>query len=184
MDRESQARRESLVRDYHAFLRRSIVGRVGVRGLRGMSVSDICDDVWLQIFETYSDVADWSPTRIRALLAKCAKRRIIDLFRKKAMEQDVSGCESHDHRSPNPERRAHRSEVVQVLLVCLSRLPVIYRNVIELRVIQDLSFLDIGRELGVAESTARERYRKGRRKLQRHLNELGVSPSQISTHLG
>ncbi len=63
----------------------------------------------------------------------------------------------------------YRSELANAIDAAVSRLPAHYRVVIDLRSMQKLSFLEVGRQLGLSEDAATKLYARAIRKLRQIL---------------
>ncbi len=91
--------------------------------------------------------------------------RIRDLFRREARSRRCSECVVTAWPPPQPEGHAMVNEQYRQLDRCIDQLPMEQREVVMMRMHQDLKFEEIARIQGTCSSTARGRYRYGLGKL-------------------
>ena len=74
-----------------------------------------------------------------------------------------------------PERHISRMEASSLLRRCLRLLPNDLQEALNLRYLEEMSYQDIARRLGVPDGTVKSRVNRGRARLAFHLTRLGFS---------
>lgn len=106
------------------------------------------------------------PYTLRALTNEAMKMSMADSRRRRAEARYSSHQPMATAPAPSPAADTHLR-----LGALLSRLPEKQAEVVTLHLWEDRSFADIGRMLGVGESTVRARYDAALRKLKQMMNE-------------
>lgn len=106
------------------------------------------------------------PYTLRALANEAMKMNMADSRRRRAEARYSSHRSAESAPDPLPAEDTHRR-----LSSLLSRLPEKQAEVVTLHLWEDLSFAEIGRMLGVGESTVRARYDAALRKMKQMMNE-------------
>jgi RNA polymerase sigma-70 factor (ECF subfamily) len=94
-------------------------------------------------------------------------------FRQKRREISLESLETHPQENedclkenPSPEDHVMKRQAQDRLSRCLGRLPVEFREPLVLRYIQDLSFQDVAKVLGIGVSLAKMRVYRGLEKMK------------------
>lgn len=142
---------------------------------------EIAQEVFLRIFvhrERYrpsGKFSTWMYT-IAVNLAKNEIRRRVRARRIVSLDglMEVAGDSSRfvADRGPGPERRLRQREVQEWVGKALAGLPEKYREVIVLRDVQQLSYEEIEKVLGIPGGTVRSRINRARSALQEQLSGL------------
>ncbi len=112
-----------------------------------------------------------SPTL--AWLYTVARRRIVDEARRGGRSQTVS---LERVAAPMAREARYGAEVARALDAALTTLPEGQRRVMLGRLIQGLSFADLGRELETTEETCRMRFMRGLEHLREEFRKEGLEP--------
>lgn len=136
------------------------------------------EDVTQEAFlRAYRALSRYSPSRIRELRLKpwlfqiainVLRNRIRDSGRQPSTVVAVPTREPHD-RGPTPEDEAERLEIVEEVQTILGRLPEIYRSVILLRYLADLTYEEISEALDRPVGTVKSQAARGLAMLRGHL---------------
>lgn len=90
-----------------------------------------------------------------------ASRLMVDKWRKEPARGDPDAADAVPDPAPDPARRARAADDLRRAVAALCDLPCDTREVVALRVWDDLSFADIGRVLGIREDAAKMRFSRG-----------------------
>jgi len=91
----------------------------------------------------------------------------------------VEGLETMQTSSANPERQAYDGELKQVLEHAIGALPVSYRSVFVLRLVEGLNVADTAACLDLTEETVKTRLHRARALLRQHLEQrAGIVAAQ------
>lgn len=106
--------------------------------------------------------------------------------RRKAVSLTVSDEESDvqldvPDPAPDPETAMLRAADQAAVAQAMNQLAAEYRQILTLRIINDLSYQEIGEILGVAEGTVKSRLSRARQSLRKKLLQTGNLPSGISS---
>lgn len=108
---------------------------------------------------------------LRSYLATCVANRVRDLMRKKRSRPlPASESESSAAQTKEPLEEIVCNEELERLCAALAELPDEQREVVVLRVHEQMRFRTISKSLGISVNTAKGRYRYGVRKLRSILN--------------
>ena len=135
------------------------------------SEADAQDLVQEAVVEASQRQNDGRPPPLALVLAT-VRRRAIDLARR---EDRRTGRELAAMQSASEswfDTRVEDRELSQLIQSAMSRLPVMYRQVITLKVWGELTFPEIGNALGIPANTAASRYRYGLLELRRLTKEV------------
>lgn len=158
---------DQLVREHSGWVRSVIFGVLG----RAHLVDDVSQQVWTQVWERLPSLKD--PRRLRSWLYSVARHAAIDAgqaARRKAgvgldhVAEPPARIERHD-----PPRVVARSELHAELLRAIESLPAHYREPFVLRHLEDWSYAQIGKVLGLPVETVETRLVRARRLLRETL---------------
>ena len=124
-------------------------------------------------------------------LYRLTSNTCIDFLRKQKKQKQVSTTflnedeEAEEYSLPDPEplpeeqvlMREQKEEIARAM----DRLEVEYREILTLRVIQGLSYIEIGDILGLKEGTVKSRLARAREKIRRELLQTGNKNLEISS---
>lgn len=165
--RGDRAAADRLVREHDSWVRSVIYGVSG----RPQYVDDIAQQVWTQVWERLSSLQE--PGRLRSWLYSVARNAAIDYGeaqnRRRAASIDDVGETLGDRRDAGPVASVASEELRQVLLRAIEALPALYREPFVLRHLEDWSYAEIGKLLGLPEETVETRLVRARRLLREFL---------------
>jgi RNA polymerase sigma-70 factor (ECF subfamily) len=126
---------------------------------------DVMHDVFLKAFEKLNTLLD--PSAVGGWLRSMAFRASIDALRSKR-EIDFPLSEEYDDTPPESYYHLNTEQV----LAAMAQLPEGYRIIINLHLLEELTFDEIADLLGIQPSTARSQYARGRIRLKNLLIQL------------
>lgn len=128
---------------------------------------DIAEDVLHDVMLSLAQRAHTLQLRhsLYSYLATGVINRVRDIYRQQARARRRSEVEVILANHPEPEGHAMANEQSQQLGRCIEQLPWEQREVVMMRMHQNLKFDEIARLQGICSSTARGRYRYGLGKL-------------------
>ncbi len=149
---------EQLVRGQLDWLRSKVRRRLD-RGLRADCESlDVVQDAVLQLLQSNALRTLRDEEHLRALLQRIVGGDLIDMRRRRSSRQlDYHAVVAGQRTVSRPSEHALRAERRVLLQRALARLSAADREVLELRVWEQLAFRDIGERLGCTEDSARMR---------------------------
>ena len=142
------------------------------------TAEDLYQDVWLKIIRGASAFHDVS---FKAWMWRIARNRLIDFRRKMkpelTLDQPVAGIEGEGDAPSNVDRvsdeRANVAESMQgderrqALRAAIAQLSNVHREIVAMRLVEDMSFKDIAERLGISINTALGRMHDATEKLRR-----------------
>lgn len=157
------------VRRHHARTYRAALRIVGQRD----EALDVVQDCFLALHAEGEAVpAD----RVGPWLVRVAVHRAIDLVRRRAHPAGrpvpLGGLEPPGS-APGPGEPAERADERERLARALGRLPERQREVVALRVVEELTFVELSALLGISEGAAKVHFRRGLAALRTHLEGAG-----------
>ncbi|MDD3807604.1 MAG: sigma-70 family RNA polymerase sigma factor [Candidatus Marinimicrobia bacterium] len=146
-------------------------------GSREMA-EDIVQDTFLKLYTSshmYKEIARFS-TWIYTIAGNLAKTELRKRKRRKIYSIHDMGIDEKEFEIPsdtyNPERETRTAYQEKEIQTAISRLPEQFKTAIILRDIQELSYEEISKIVGVPVGTVKSRINRGRQKLQELLKEL------------
>ena len=134
---------------------------------RDIDSKDVVQEVFLRAFRSWDEFQGNSDPK--TWLFSIARNHIYDLLRKKKRER------MHEiFQSTRPQEGSENLNTIIELEDALSRLHPNYRQILVLRLIQDLSIPDIAKVLDWSESKVRITFHRARKKLQAELQDQPV----------
>jgi len=145
------------------------------------TAEDLYQDVWLKIIRNAGSFHDVS---FKAWMWRIARNRLIDFRRKMrpdlTLDQPVSGTEGEADAPSNVDRvadeRANVAEAMQgderrrALREAVAKLSAAHREIVVMRLVENLAFKDIAERLGISINTALGRMHDATEKLRRMMN--------------
>jgi len=113
--------------------------------------------------------------KLPALLLRIARNRVIDELRRRGRlsepddEHRLDRLAATVDANPYPDEICEARETAELLQKCLGRLPEHLREVVILRLWENLDYAEIGRIVGIGETTARSRMRYALQRLREEL---------------
>jgi len=139
---------------------------------------DIVQDTFLKLYTSshmYKEIARFS-TWIYTIAGNLAKTELRKRKRRKIFSIHDMGIDDKEFEIPsdtyNPERESRSAYQEREIQIAISRLPEQFKTAIILRDIQELSYEEISKIVGVPVGTVKSRINRGRQKLQEILREL------------
>ncbi len=138
--------------------------------------------VFLQMYQSLARARLDSP--LKPWIYQIARNKCIDLWRKRrtiSLSHDDPDDDSEGEGgerdvadpAPLPEEIAERADLQAVLRRTINALPVNYRIAVTLRYVNELSFAEIAKAMGVPENTAKTYFQRAKKLLREQLAELG-----------
>jgi len=136
------------------------------------SAADITQEVFVHLW-TRPDGFDPDKGRLRTYLALMARRRAIDLLRRRgrAASKEEAFAREAVQSAPNVDEAAMALVALDKVHRAIAELPSEQRRAIELAYLEGLTFKDVAARTDVAEGTAKSRLRLALTKLGRALHD-------------
>ncbi len=128
---------------------------------------DILHDSFIKIFK---NISKYSPnTSLRAWIKRIVINNCIDHYRKMARKrtEDLDTAYAVQTNDPTPIDNLSEQEI----LACIQELPPSYRTIFNMYVVEGYSHKEIGKTLGITESTSRSNLVKARAKLKEKIRD-------------
>lgn len=170
-DREDKLRFEDI---YHRYYRQMILVANGVLG-NMTDAEDAVQDALLRIARNISAVHDREDWAIRGYVLTIAKNSALKL-RDKAKRQTRLLQEVQNRETENSSlfEQIQKSLDYDTLLRCLNRLEPLYRDILMLIYLQEMSVREVSDLLGRREDTVRKQLQRGRARLAALCTEEGM----------
>ena len=157
-----------LVRDHDAWVRSAIYAVTGRPDL----VDDLVQQTWTRVWERLDTLEN--PEQFRSWLYSIARHAAIDGSiadrRRRTRFTPLEGqAPPPDQRQSEPVASAARRELQATLIGAVQALPALYREPFVLRHLEDWSYAEIGRVLGLSVETVETRLVRARRLLRESL---------------
>jgi RNA polymerase sigma-70 factor (ECF subfamily) len=147
------------------------------------AAADIVQHAFIQLFTHCQDLH--GDEALRPWLFRVARHRCLDEVRRQRTTafSQLGGVNDSDEPSPLemiadatplPDDLVVRDDLQQILQEAINALPVKYREVVTLRYVGDLSFVEIGQVLGLPEATAKTHFHRAKPLLRAFLRERGI----------
>lgn len=138
-----------------------------LRGLVGPDAEDVQQEVWLSVYRGIAGLAD--PAAFRTWLFSTTRRRAIDCLRRLRRERELF-LPADDERLPEAETAGAEAPLDPADLDrVLEALPAAQREVLLLRLRDELTYGEIAVITGCPVGTVRTRLHHARRKVREHL---------------
>ena len=173
---------------YWERVRRIVRSRVGKRVRRVAESSDIMQETLMVAVTNWEKYEIPDEASLVRLLVRIAEHKITDYADKASSQKNNVDIEvpidpgSSDDGRPAPEPQKQETSVLdrtirherqEMVDECLSDLPEPYRQLIELRCYQHLSWAEVGEQTGKTENAARMAFAKAKVALIRMIRERG-----------
>lgn len=146
----------------------------------GVAAQDVTQDVLITFWEHREDLDDG---RLLPWLLRVTRNACIDHLRRRQTRQntmtvDTDGLSDAPSGRPGPDTSAEVSDLEEHLHAALDRVDEPYRQVVELRELQELKYKEIAEALDMPLNTVKVYIHRGRKKLRRQLSHsLDYAPA-------
>mgnify|MGYP000020713998 CR=1 FL=1 len=130
------------------------------------AAEDAVQNAWLKVIKNFSKIQEDSSNKRGAYLVTIVKNESISLLRKQ--RQDISLDEMLVAEQENTTEDS-KSSIIEII----RNMPEVYRAVLELRFVEELSTREISKLLHLSESAINTRIHRGRALLIKKLREEG-----------
>ena len=157
---------------YSERLLRRAYGHLGNRD----AAEEAVGDAFLALMKHFPRYESCSENELLALLLTILDNTVRNQMRRSSRLKFISVSRSEDEdfelrdNSADPAEIAVNRLTVQRVMELLSELPPIYREVMDLRLLHDCSYQEIGNLLAISPDTARKRFERGRSIIVRQLD--------------
>ncbi len=132
-------------------------------------------EAFFRISKNISKISDTFCPQTKNYVVIICKKVALSMLKKRRvqrMELDVEIPDVPDF--PTPEAISEENEAVQIVLEEVLGLPDIYREVLYLSVVREMTQREIAETLGVKRETVKKRIQRGKNILRRQLGKRGV----------
>jgi RNA polymerase sigma-70 factor (ECF subfamily) len=179
--------RQGLLARYRDRLRRRVAGRIDRRLSARVDPSDVVQESLADAARELSDYLNRAPLPLGGWLWQFARDRLVELHRKhlRADRRSVArespwpteeGCATLPDGGTNPVGRLERDDLRERVRGALARLPRADREVLVLRLIEQLPTREVAARLGIGEGAVRTRQVRALGRLRDLLESEGVRP--------
>ncbi len=133
---------------------------------------DASQEAWLTIASNIGSVRDYNETELKSFLITVAKNKAIDLCRKQRSDAFIN-LESIKELEAEEDfiSKLEGEEAYGFLVHKILDLPIIYQEVLKLRLINNISYKGIAKILSLNINTVKARIKKGRKILKEFIKE-------------
>jgi RNA polymerase sigma-70 factor, ECF subfamily len=167
-----------LVRQYQALVYHVISGVVGDRDAQ----EDVCQDTFIKV---HDKLASWSGAgSLKSWIARVAHTTALNQLRGSTRRRDRDSLDQFEDASG--ELTIAASELVEVTVAdedeaallrrMVAKLPVLYREVVQLHYLQEFSVAEIAATVGQAEGTVKSNLFRARKLLARLMEQAMTDP--------
>jgi RNA polymerase sigma-70 factor (ECF subfamily) len=141
---------------------------------------DLTQDVFIKVFRNLNNYKPETGNFVTWLMS-VSRNLLIDHYRESKDERVTISTDEDEEYSlletlpanvPSPEAEMQRTEKLAMLKKGLSRLSPELREAVILRDIEELSYQEVGKILGIPDGTVKSRINRGRVELARYLQKL------------
>jgi RNA polymerase sigma-70 factor (ECF subfamily) len=184
---EGDARaREELFARYLPRVRQIVALRLGYKLRQLVEVDDVVQEALLRALEGLAGFAERSEGGFRHWLARCVEHEVVRQARRAGAEKRGGGrvrvfsdletrllhATAFAARDPTPSEHARAAELAERIETALLALPAHYRELIVLRQLCEMPYMEIARVLGFTEEVnARMAFSRARQKLRAAIGE-------------
>jgi RNA polymerase sigma-70 factor (ECF subfamily) len=146
----------------------------------GVTAQDVTQDVLITFWEHHDDLEG---ERVLPWLLRVTRNACIDKLRRRqtrhnTLTVDTDGLSDAACSRPGPDTSAEVSDFEEHLHAALDRVDEPYRQVVELRELQELKYKEIAETLDMPLNTVKVYIHRGRKKLRRQLSHsLDYAPA-------
>jgi len=135
-------------------------------------LEDVCQEVFIKVYKKLSDFR--KEAKLSTWIGKIAYREAVDVLRKRGLGvQDLTRMQEVDQLSTsdyvNPENIQTAKERNDLVNILINDLPVIYRTVLSLYHLEELSYKEIEEITKLPEGTIKSYLHRGRQLLKKKL---------------
>jgi len=139
----------------------------------GVTAQDVTQDVLVTLWEHREEI---DPDRLKPWLLRVTRNACIDKLRRrqtrrKTMTVDTEDVTNSPCNAPSPESNAAAADVREHVHAALDRISEPYRQVVELRELQQLKYKEIAEALDMPLNTVKVYIHRGRKKLRQQLSD-------------
>jgi RNA polymerase sigma-70 factor (ECF subfamily) len=144
----------------------AVISRVlGARSQRS-SVPDLAQDTFLRVFRRLRDFDRTAPGRLSSWILTIATRVTLDHLKRRGLDlTEDQGDDDGDVAVPGPEQALQHRQTAAIVEQAVDQLPPGLRAVLLLRVVHELPYEDIARELSLEVGTVKSRLARARAQL-------------------
>ena len=151
-------------------LRRTAVGAVAVL-VDEEEAEDVAQETMLRMWESVERLDD-DEARLNAFAATTARNLVRNRLRQKRRHPLQRLLGIHDRQADEtPQRRLEDIESQDVFAQALEQLPYNWRRVLQMRNVEDMTFIEIAAVLGTTESSVRGLLSKSRKRMVELINK-------------
>lgn len=127
---------------------------------------DAVQEVFVKLWKMNERLDEYE--NIEALSTTMIKNYCIDQIRKQKHtgQEDILSISMHFDTNPSPHEKLERNEVSEIMIRIINELPEIFRNVISMRDIEELSFEEIAERTGQNINTLRVNLSRARKRVR------------------
>ena len=170
---------EELVERYNRAIFNYVIRLIGF----SEDARDAVQEIFIKAFRSLSKLNPRN--KFKSWLYRIAHNHCVDILRRRkptvALDAKIENGEGGAYhfqlvdRSADPERRALARETGELLEEAIMELPAVFREVIVLRHLQELSYEEIGRVMKMPLGTVKTNIFRGREMLRERLLQRGIS---------
>ena len=128
---------------------------------------DAVEQTFVKIIENIDNISDVDCHKTKSYIVIMVKNCAINLYRQRKSHPTVSLDEDIELADDRP----FEIDEADALTRSIARLPIIYKNILTLKYVQEFPNKEIARLLGISEPTVRKRLERAKEKVQQLLNE-------------
>ena len=128
---------------------------------------DVVEQTFVKIIENLDNISDVDCHKTKSYIVIMVRNCAINLYRQRKNHLTVSLDEDLEIADDQP----FAIDEADTLTRSITRLPIIYKDILTLKYVQALPNEEIARMLGISEPTVRKRLERAKDKIQQFLNE-------------
>lgn len=128
---------------------------------------DAVEQTFVKIIENLDNISDVDCHKTKSYIVIMVRNCSINLYRQRKSHPTVSLDEDLEIADDQP----FAIDEADALTRSVARLPIIYKDILTLKFVQEFSNEEIARMLGISEPTVRKRLERAKEKIQQFLNE-------------
>lgn len=128
---------------------------------------DAVEQTFIKIIENLNNISDVDCHKTKSYIVIMVRNCAINLYRQRKSHPTVSLDEDLEIADDQP----FAIDEADVLTRSVACLPIIYKDILTLKYVQELPNDEIARMLGISEPTVRKRLERAKDKIQQFLNE-------------
>ena len=137
---------------------------------------EAAQDTWFDISRNISKIDLDDKVKERNYIYKVAKSKCVNVLRERKRNSDIifSDFTENLQSSIDIKNDLHGQEEYKKIIEIILSMPDIYQSILSLHYVNDLKVTEIARTLNIRYSTAKSRFKKGKKLLQNLLMEAGI----------